>query len=85
MNYLGKFFPSTAEVCESLQTALKYKWTWNSIYQNLHERAKITTERNATMAFYNEKQLLYLDTDAVGVDLGASLLQVRDGIKLPRN
>ena len=29
------------------------------------------------MAFYNEKEQLYIETDAIGVGPGASFLQVR--------
>ena len=32
------------------------------------------------MAFYNEKEQLYIERDVSGVGLVASLLQVRDGI-----
>ena len=35
-------------------------------------------------AFYNEKEQLYRETDAMHVGLGASLLQVRDGMLFPR-
>ena len=40
---------------------------------------------DATMAFYNEKEQLYLWTDTSGVGFRASLLQVRDGVWFPRN
>ena len=35
INYLGKFSPGTAEVCEPLQklTSSKATWTWNASYQ----------------------------------------------------
>ena len=32
------------------------------------------------MALFNEKKQPYLETDAMGVGLGASLLQVNDGM-----
>ena len=32
------------------------------------------------MAFYNEKEQLQVETDVLGVGLGARLLQVRDSI-----
>ena len=37
------------------------------------------------MAFYNEKEQLYLEADAFGVSQAVSLLQVRDGIQYRRN
>ena len=37
------------------------------------------------MAFYNEKELLYLEVDALGLGLRASLLQVRAGMWFQRN
>ena len=68
MSYLGKVSLTTAEVCESLRelALLKYKWTWNSTYQNLYEKVKIIIKKNANMAFCNEKKQLYLETDTFG-------------------
>ena len=38
------------------------------------------------MAFYNEKEQLYLETEYVSVvSLGASLLNMRNGMQFPRN
>ena len=41
--------------------------------------------KDASMAFCNEKEQLYLETDMLGVGLGASLLQVRDRMWLSKN
>ena len=38
-----------------------------------------------TIVLCNEKQQLYLETDALAVGLGASLLQAREGIQFPTN
>ena len=42
-------------------------------------------KKNATMAFYNLKEQLFLETDMLGVGLGARLLHMRDGMQFPRN
>ena len=41
-------------------------------------------KRNMTMAFYNGKEQLYLETDALDVSLGASLLQGKGELQFPR-
>ena len=71
MNNLGKFSPSSAEVCELLKKLVssKHKWTWNDTYQNLYDRVKDIIKKTARMAFHNEKEQLYLETDTVGVGL----------------
>ena len=51
----------------------------------LYDRAKNINKKNVTMAFYKEKQQLYLVTDASAVSAGASLLQVREGMWFPRS
>ena len=40
---------------------------------------------SVVMAFYIEKDQLYLEKDASCVSLGASFLQMRDGMWFPRN
>ena len=44
------------------------------MYQTLYDRAKNIMKKNVTMAFYNEYEQLYQETDASGVGLGASPL-----------
>ena len=80
INYLGKFSPGTAEVCEPLQklTSSKTTWTWNASYQQLFEKAKSLIKADICMKFYNDTKPLYLETDASGVGLGAALLQLHD-------
>ena len=81
INYLSKFSWATAEVCKPLQklTSVKADWTWNGMYQDLHDRAKKIVKKDVCMKFYKASRTLYLETDASDVDLGARLLQVRDG------
>ena len=56
--------------CRSMQTSAKTDWTWNSMYQELYEKQKAIIKDDVCMKFYNEKELPYLETDALGVALG---------------
>ena len=42
-----------------------------------YDRAKEIVNKYACMKFYDTSRLLYLETDASGIGLGARLLQVR--------
>ena len=47
INYLSKFSPSTADICEPLRQLMssETEWTWNATYQKLLNKAKsIITE-----------------------------------------
>ena len=81
INYLGKFSPGTADVCDPLckLTSSKVTWTWNASYQSLFNKAKLLIKSNMCMRFYNDTKPLYLETDASGVSLGAALLQTWEG------
>ena len=74
INYLGKFCPSTADVCELLRqlTSNKMKWTWNATYQKLFDKTKSIMKEDVCMKFYDKTQPLYLETDASGVELKAA-------------
>ena len=78
INYLGKFSPGTTEVCGSLQklTSSRMLWTWNTSYQQLFNRAKSLIKAEICMKFYDDAKLLDLETDALGLGLGAALLQL---------
>ena len=87
MYCLGKFSLSTAEICKPLQKLIstKSEKTWYSIYEKLYERTKSSIKKDTFMAFYSEKEQPYPETDALGVGLGASLLQVRDIMQVPKD
>ena len=80
INYLGKFSPGTAEVCEPLRklTSTRVAWTWNTSYHQMFNKAKSFIKAEVCMKFYDDTKLLYLETDASGVSLGVALLQLHD-------
>ena len=53
INYLGKFSPGTAEVCEPLckLTSSKSMWTWNASYPQLFINAKSIIKADVCMKF----------------------------------
>ena len=76
INFMGKFLPGTAAVCDPLQkaTSSKAMWTWNESYQSLFAKAKLLIKSDMCLKFYDDTKPLYLETDASGVGLGAALL-----------
>ena len=80
INYLNNFSPGTSEVCKPLRklTSFKMTWTWNASYQQLFDKAKSLIKVEMCMKFYDDTKLLYLETDASGIGLGAAPLQLRD-------
>ena len=81
INYLGKFSPGTAYVCDPLHklTSSKVTWTWNASYQALFNKAKLLIKVDMCMKFYDDTKPLYLETDASGIGLGVALLQMHEG------
>ena len=81
INYLGKFSPGTADVCDPHHklTLSKVTWTWNASYQSLFNRAKLLIKSDMCMKFYDEIKPLYLETDTSRVGLAAALLQTWEG------
>ena len=81
INYLGKFSPGTADVCDPLHklTSIKVVWTWDALYQVLFNKAKSLIKADMCMKFYDDTRLLYLETDASRVGLGVALLQMHKG------
>ena len=80
INYLNKFSPGTSEACKPFRKLMSSKatWTWNASYQQLFNKAKSLIKAEMCMKFYDDTKLLYLKTDASGISLGATLLQLRD-------
>ena len=87
INYLGKFFPSTTDTYEPLRKlmSIKTKWIWNATYQKMFNKAKAIIKEDVCMKFYNETKPLYIETDASGVGLGATLLQTRSNTSCPKD
>ena len=81
INYLSKFSPGTADVCDPFHKLLSTKatWTWNASYQSLFNKAKLLIKSDMSMKFYYDTKLLYLETDASGVGFGAALLHTWKG------
>ena len=82
-DYLSKYSTVTAEICKSLKRLHYWKQILNMICNILYNKAKALIRKDTCMKFYNERELLYVETDASGVFLGAWLLQVREGMKYP--
>ena len=87
INCLNKFSPGTLEACEPLRklTSSKATWTWNASYQQLFNKAKSLIKVEMCMKFYDDTKPLYLETDALGISLGAALLQLRDNTNCPKD
>ena len=80
VNYLSKFSSLTAEVCKPLRrlTSVNAMWTLKRLYQEIYERAKSLVKEDMCMKYFDVRKPLYLETDAPGVVIGTTLLQVRD-------
>ena len=72
----------TAEVYESLWKliSVKTEWSWNGMYQGLYDKGTHIIRLDACMEYYGVSNSLFLETDASGGSLGASMLQIRDGM-----
>ena len=81
INYLGKFYPSTVNICEPPQKLISSRavWSRNALYQTLYYKAKSLIQKDIYMKFYDETKPLYPKTLTSGIGHGAALLQTRDG------
>ena len=86
IDYISKFSPSTADICESLRQLISRKTdrTWNATYQELFHKAKMKITESMCTKFYDETKPLYLETEASGIGLRAALLQTRSATSCPR-
>ena len=84
INYLNTFSPGMSETCEPLRklTSSKATWTWNTSYQQLFNKEKSLIKTEMCIKFYDDTKPLYLETDASGNSLGATLYNV--GTTLPK-
>ena len=71
INYLGKFSPSTANVCDPLQklTSSRAVWMWNASYHALYDKTKSLIKDDACMKFCNETKPCTLKWMHPGQDL----------------
>ena len=76
INYLSKFCPSIADICEVQLTSSKTEWTWNATYKKRFDMAKSIKTEDACMKFYDEIPPLYLETDVSGISFRAALPQI---------
>ena len=60
-------------------------WTWHASYWDIYDKSKSLIKASACMEFYDETKPLYLETDASGIGLGATLLQTRDDTSCPKD
>ena len=87
VNNLINFSPMTVEVCKPFQrlTSVKAIWTWNRTYQEIYERVKLLVKGEIFMRYCHVRKWLYLESDASGVGLGTTLLQVREYLDCGHN
>ena len=54
INYLSKFSPITACICDPLHnlTSSRAVWMWNASYQALYEKTKLLIKDDVCMKFY---------------------------------
>ena len=82
IKYLSKFLPATAEVFQLLRklASVKADWSWDGTYYDLYDKAKRLITMDACMKFYDTSKPFYIETDASGTGLGASLLQMSEDV-----
>ena len=76
LHCLSQYSPDTVEMSELLRILKSVKVDLIKTYEVLFNISKALIVEDAFMMFSNEKESLYLETDASGVGLGVGLLQV---------
>ena len=65
--------------------SVKTEWKSNATYQKMFTKAKAIIKEDPCMKFYDETKLLYIEMNASGVGLGATLLQTRNNTSCPKD
>ena len=83
MNYFIKYSP--VEMCKPLihLNLVKTESTLNWTYDEPCNTVKAIIKENVCVKFYNEKEQLYLEVNMYAPDLGAGLLQAKEGMNYP--
>ena len=86
MTYIIEISPTTVKVCQPLGKIMpsKYEWKWNSTFQKLYDKARNILRKKQPWHSTIKEEHLYLETDALGVEIGANLLQARDRMQFQK-
>ena len=83
-SYYRKFIPGFATVAGPLHALMgKVKFEWSNACQEAFDKLKSLLMSTPVLAYPQEGQTFYLDTDASNVGTGAVLSQVNDGSEHP--
>ena len=84
---LGEIFTIKCRGCEPLSklTSAKLSGCGTAHASNYMKGQNPSSSKDTLMKFFNEKEQLYLETDALGFNLGAGLLQMRDRMEFPKD
>ena len=83
-SYYRKFIPGFATVAGPLHALMgKAKFAWSNECQEAFDKLKTLLKKTPVLAYPQEGQTFYLDTDASNTGTGAVLSQVYDGAEHP--
>ena len=63
----------------------KAEWIWNVTYQKIFNKTKSIIKEDECMKLYDDTKKLYIEADASGIWLEATLLQTRSDTSCPRD